>query len=254
MVLRVDPAWAALVLLVGLRVAPLFVMAPVLGSVRAPNLVRALLVVALSAAVVGVSGAALAAVPASLAELLLLAVTELVVGAALAFGLAAAFAAFLFAGRLLDLQFGFGVASLIDPSTRAHAPLLGTALNLAAVCVFFAADGHHLLIRALALSLMRPRLLPRALALGRATRLALGAAPLAVVVELADYARRAHAFLPGVELFLDLVLDQLALLLDHQDLFQPLGEAPRALRLERPGHGDLVDADPEVLGNGFGNA
>ena len=49
MVLRVDPAWAALVLLVALRVAPLFVMAPVLGSVRAPNLVRALLVVALSA-------------------------------------------------------------------------------------------------------------------------------------------------------------------------------------------------------------
>jgi len=154
MVLRVDPAWATLVLLVGLRVAPLFVMAPVLGSVRAPNLVRALLVVALSAAVVSVS-ATLAAAPASVAELVLLAVTELVVGAALAFGLAAAFAAFLFAGRLLDLQFGFGVASLLDPATRTHAPLLGTALNLAAVSAFFAADGHHLLIRALALSLER---------------------------------------------------------------------------------------------------
>jgi flagellar biosynthetic protein FliR len=153
MVLRVDPAWAALVLLVGLRVAPLFVMAPVLGSVRAPSLVRALLVVALSAAVVSVSGAALAAAPATLAQLLLLGVTELVVGAALAFGLAAAFAAFLFAGRLLDLQFGFGVATLLDPTTRTHAPLLGTALNLAAVSVFFAADGHHLLIRAIGLSL-----------------------------------------------------------------------------------------------------
>jgi flagellar biosynthetic protein FliR len=153
MLLRVDPAWAALILLVGLRVAPLFVMAPVLGSARAPNLVRALLVVALAAAVVSASGAALPAVPASLGELVLLGAGELAVGAALAFGLAAAFAAFLFAGRLLDVQFGFGIASLIDPLSRAPAPLLGTALNLAAVSVFFAADGHHLLIRALALSL-----------------------------------------------------------------------------------------------------
>src|SRR5581483_6541525 len=64
--------------------------------------------------------------------------------------------------------------------------------------------------------------------------LAFGAAPFAVVVELADDARRAHAFLPVVELFLDLVLDDLALLLDDEDLLEALGEAPRDLRLERP--------------------
>src|SRR6185503_20515344 len=43
--------------------------------------------------------------------------------------------------------------------------------------------------------------------------LAAAAAPFAAVVELADHARRAHAFLPVVELLLDLVLDELALLL-----------------------------------------
>ena len=79
-----------------------------------------------------------------------------------------------------------------------------------------------------------------------ARRLAAAAAPFAAVVELADHARRAHAFLPVVELFLDLVLDELALFLDHQNLFQAVGEAPRALRLERPGHGDLVDAQADV--------
>src|SRR5262245_14967122 len=76
--------------------------------------------------------------------------------------------------------------------------------------------------------------------------LAAAAAPFAAVVELADHARRAHAFLPVVELFLDLVLDQLALFLDHQDFFQALREAPRALRLERPGHRDLVDAQTDL--------
>ena len=73
-----------------------------------------------------------------------------------------------------------------------------------------------------------------------------GAAPLAVVVELADHARRALAWLPGVELFLDLVFDELALFFHHEDFFEALREAARALRLERPGHGDLVDAQADV--------
>jgi flagellar biosynthetic protein FliR len=143
----------ALVLLVGLRVAPLFFMAPVFGSAPAPNLFRAVLILALSAGVVSASGATLAEPPASLAQLVAYGAAEIVVGAALAFGLAAAFAAFLVAGRLLDFQLGFSLASLIDPVTRTQAPLLGTGLNLLAVTVFFAVDGHHLLIRALAFSL-----------------------------------------------------------------------------------------------------
>src|SRR5712692_5437686 len=77
-------------------------------------------------------------------------------------------------------------------------------------------------------------------------RLAAAAAPLAAVVELADHARRAHAFLPVVELFLDLVFDELALFLDHEDLFQAVGEAPRALRLERPRHSHLADAQADL--------
>src|ERR1700694_4446826 len=72
------------------------------------------------------------------------------------------------------------------------------------------------------------------------------AAPFAAVVELADHARRAHAFLPVVELFLDLVLDELALLLDDQNFLQSFGEAPRPQRLERPRHPHLVDAQADI--------
>jgi flagellar biosynthetic protein FliR len=153
MLVRIDAAWVALVLLVGLRVAPLFFMAPVFGSAPAPNLFRAVLILALSAAIVAATGTSLPEAPATIAQLVAYGATEIVVGAALAFGLAAAFAAFLFAGRLLDFQLGFGIANLIDPVTRAQAPLIGTGLNLLAVTVFFAVDGHHLLVRALAFSL-----------------------------------------------------------------------------------------------------
>ena len=73
----------------------------------------------------------------------------------MALGLFAAFGAFLFGGRLLDFQMGFGVASVIDPATSVQAPLIGTALNLMAVAAFFAIDGHHWIIRGVAFSLDR---------------------------------------------------------------------------------------------------
>jgi flagellar biosynthetic protein FliR len=80
---------------------------------------------------------------------------ELLVGALMAFGLYAAFGAFLLGGRILDFQMGFGVASLIDPSSNEQAPLIGTLLNLLAVAVFFLLDGHHWLLRGIVYSLQQ---------------------------------------------------------------------------------------------------
>ena len=64
-------------------------------------------------------------------------------------------------------------------------------------------------------------------------------------VLLADHHRRAGA---AVELLLDLRLDQRALLLHDEDRLQPLGEAVDAVRLERPGRGDLVEPEAEIGG------
>src|SRR4051794_24429055 len=87
-----------------------------------------------------------------------------------------------------------------------------------------------------------------------ACRLAFGAAPFTVVVELPDHAGRTLARLPSVELLLDLILDYLALFLHDQDFFQALGEAPGTLRLERPRHAHLVDPQADVAGHGLVDA
>jgi flagellar biosynthetic protein FliR len=150
-----DSAWIAAVLLVSIRVGPMLILTPVLGSTTIPVRARVLFALALSAMIVGSTRATWGIDLTSGGALVSAALAELMIGAALAFGLVAAFAAFLFGGRLLDLQIGFGVASLIDPSTRGQSPLLGTLLNLVAIAVFFAADGHHVLIRGLAESLDR---------------------------------------------------------------------------------------------------
>jgi flagellar biosynthetic protein FliR len=113
------------------------------------------MLLAFSLLLVSAAGTGSAIPPSATGSLIGAAVVELVLGAALAFGLMAAFAAFQFGGRVLDIQIGFGVATLFDPTTRAQAPLLGTAFNLMAVAVFFAVDGHHAIIRAVVDSLQR---------------------------------------------------------------------------------------------------
>ncbi|GAB7541599.1 hypothetical protein CS8_012620 [Cupriavidus sp. 8B] len=56
---------------------------------------------------------------------------------------------------MLDIQIGFGIAQVFDPTTNARLPLFATAYNQAAVLVFFLINGHHALLRGLAYSLER---------------------------------------------------------------------------------------------------
>ena len=51
-----------------------------------------------------------------------------------------------------------------------------------------------------------------------------------------------------VEQLLDLVLDEAPLLLDDDDLVEPVGEAPDAVGLQRPAHADLVEREAEAPG------
>jgi hypothetical protein len=60
----------------------------------------------------------------------------------------------------------------------------------------------------------------------------------------------AHVGAPVVQLFLELVFDHLALFLDHQDFLQPGGELARGLRLQRPHHAHLVQADAQLAAGG----
>lgn len=153
MEVSVETAWILAVALIALRIAAVLALTPLLVGSGVPANVRVLFIVALS--VLLMSALATKPLPqiVTLGQLFAAAVTEVVVGASLAFGVFTAFATFQLAGRLMDLQLGFGVASLIDPATRTSAPLLGTFLNLLAVAVFFAVDGHHLLISGIAFSL-----------------------------------------------------------------------------------------------------
>ena len=71
-----------------------------------------------------------------------------------------------------------------------------------------------------------------------------------VITELAHHVG-AHIIAPVVELFLDLILDDLALFLDHHDFLQALGKVARNRGLQRPDHVDLVHAYAQLAASGF---
>jgi flagellar biosynthetic protein FliR len=155
-VLHIDLAWLTAVLLLATRVAGATVLTPIFGPVEVPGTVRVILAVAIAAALVSgladLPNTAAAASLTSSGALVLAMLSELLIGAAFAFGFLTAYAATQVAGRALDIQMGFSAASVFNPSLRALAPLTGSVLGMLAVMMFLALDGHHLLLRALAAS------------------------------------------------------------------------------------------------------
>jgi flagellar biosynthetic protein FliR len=84
------------------------------------------------------------------AALLAAVVLELLVGLTIGFLGQLTFAVAQMAGTLLDLELGFSIAQIIDPFTNRSEPITGAFFQTLTLVIYFAANAHHLLIRALA--------------------------------------------------------------------------------------------------------
>lgn len=151
MTLHIDTVWLIGTLLLAARVAAATMLTPVFGPTQIPGPVRALIALALSAFLILAVPVVSPQIETSTGLVVAL-LGELLLGMSLAFGFLVAYAATQIAGRVLDIQLGYGAASVLNPTTQTPAPLIGTVFGMAAVAVFLGIDGHHVLIRALALS------------------------------------------------------------------------------------------------------
>jgi flagellar biosynthetic protein FliR len=155
MVVDIDPAWMLAVFFTAVRLGVLLVMTPVLSALNGLVTVRVLLTLSLSALLVSGLGLRAPAMPFDVVPLIFYALAEMVTGLTLAFGVYTAFGAFAVAGKILDIQSGFGMGNIYDPVTRSGAPLFATMLNLVAVIAFFGMDAHHAMLRGFAFSLQQ---------------------------------------------------------------------------------------------------
>lgn len=142
-------------LLLSLRIVPVFAFAQPFTLFRVPAIVRIILAIALSAWLVAGNPGATTLAPFWKAGLPVVAATELFLGLTLALAPQLTFAMLLWAGRAIDVQAGFGIATLVDPATRSQMPLVGTLFVYLAGAIFFATDGPRDFLSIWAASLER---------------------------------------------------------------------------------------------------
>lgn len=145
-------------LLLSLRIVPALAFAQPFTLLRVPAIVRVMLSITLAGWMVSSHPDATWRAINVQTPLLAVAASELILGIALALPLQLAFAALLTAGRTLDIQAGFGLAALVDPTTKAQMPLAGTILAYAAAAVFFSTGGPESLLAVWSASLERTSL------------------------------------------------------------------------------------------------
>jgi flagellar biosynthetic protein FliR len=145
--------WLFSCLLLGLRVGPVFAFAPPFSLTRLPVQFRVLLGLAVAACIVSAHPVASHLADLSLGSVLVTAVRELFIGMVFVTAFQVMFAALYIAGRVVDIQAGFGLATLIDPVSQASTPLVGTLFAYAAAAVFFAIGGQGDLMRLIGASL-----------------------------------------------------------------------------------------------------
>lgn len=149
-----QPEWLLGAFLLWLRISALLMLTPLLHAFAVPPTVRLLFTLGL--ALVMSAGVAVD-VPLSMdvGSLLVAGARELALGAAMGLAVMAAFAAVSMAARMLDVQIGFGIAQVFDPSTQRQATPLAAAFDRLAVVFFFVLDGPHALLRGIAFSVDR---------------------------------------------------------------------------------------------------
>jgi flagellar biosynthetic protein FliR len=132
-----------------LRPGMLVVAAPPFGAAYAPVPVRLGLTLLLALALTPVI-----ATPTTfgLIDLTAVVARELAIGLALALGIRALVAGAELAGHLSGYQLGFSYGSLVDPQSGVRNSMLAVLYANLALVTFFAVNGHHQMIRAMAMS------------------------------------------------------------------------------------------------------
>lgn len=142
--------WQALTLFLYIiaRVSGFILFNPILGRNNLPGLFKAGFILVLSAFISSVTGQTVAAA----AHLLVFSVTvlkELLVGYILGLAMHLFFYVVQMAGSVIDTQMGMTMNQIYDASSGSSLSVSAQFLNTLMILLFFAANGHHTLLRLL---------------------------------------------------------------------------------------------------------
>jgi flagellar biosynthetic protein FliR len=137
--------WWMHFLLILLRCSGLFILSPFWGRANVPVMARILLSVLMAGVLVTVHP------PADIVYNTVLAYAlacfgEMAIGLAVGFMTTLFFSAVYTAGQMIDMQIGFGMVNVVDPTMNVQVPISGSLINLILILVFTVTNGPLLLI------------------------------------------------------------------------------------------------------------
>lgn len=141
-------AWLAAFIFPLSRVLAVLVVAPPFNNAVVTTQVRLLIGLAVTMAIAPALGNMPGVDPASGAGLLIMA-QQMLIGLGMGFALRMVFAAVDLTGTLIGTQMGLGFATAYDPQTAAQTPVISEFLGLLALLMFFAIDGHLMILATL---------------------------------------------------------------------------------------------------------
>jgi flagellar biosynthetic protein FliR len=148
MSLQLSQATLIAVLLAGVRAAAWLTVCPPFAGPMLPGPIKALLSVAMALPVAGPLAPQAARMGTGNGSVILVAAVEqVVIGAALGFVTALFFAAVQAAGDLIDVFGGFSLAFAVDPLGTNQSSIFGRFYHVLAVTILFVTDGYHMVIR-----------------------------------------------------------------------------------------------------------
>lgn len=145
----VDWTQFTLLLYILARMSGFVLFNPILGRRNFPGIFQAGLILVLSVSVFSVAGQTAVSVPATTVELVVRLLLELALGFLL--GMVVHFFFYIpqLAGEVIDTQMGMTMNQIYDATAQANMSVSGVLLNALMTLIFFAANGHHTLLRIL---------------------------------------------------------------------------------------------------------
>lgn len=131
------------------RVSVVFLTAPVLGNARIPAQVKIGLAMSITLLLYLAGNVRGLPEPANILALSSAVGGEIFVGLIIGYTAYLLFSGIQMAGQVIDIQVGFGLVNVIDPSGGEQVSILGQFYYIVAMLFFLAIDGHHALIKAL---------------------------------------------------------------------------------------------------------
>ena len=145
-------------ILVLTRSSGIFMLSPFFGSLNVPIKFRALTSVTFTFILFPVvTSESFIELPSTIIMYLAMILEEMFIGWLIGFVSFVSFAAVNLAGKVMDMQVGFAIVNVMDPTSGQQVPLIGSFLYNIAILIFLITNGHHMIIAALAESF---RLIP----------------------------------------------------------------------------------------------